>query len=71
MLYLYLCQKNGGMEKQQKREGEEEAGIEAKQWGWHPLPAELAAWILHQATHSHDLAENASALIVCRFVCKQ
>jgi len=38
---------------------------------WNSLPVEIGSIILHQATNTPDLGENSSALIVCRFVCRQ
>jgi len=38
---------------------------------WNSLPVEIGSIILQHATNTPDLGENASALIVCRFVCRQ
>ena len=44
---------------------------EEEHCNWSFLPVETSSIILYQATHTPDPGENASALIVCRFVCRQ
>mgnify|MGYP002395042662 CR=1 FL=1 len=85
MFVSWNCNKQEEMEgKKRKREEEPstfETGVkkertksrieEEEHCNWSSLDGEISSMILHQATHTPDLGENASALIVCRFVCRQ